>query len=155
MQLPQLFDFEEKAQTLLKDGGIKNKDLEIIQKTSREIRDQIDSKLEQAYISHNLWPDFFISSVSFSEIWSDSIINDHQPNQKFKFKVGLDVIKMAFQKHMGGNTEGVLSDEAFDLYRSFLPVEEEATSGYKTVKLIDLVNFSDFIEFHQIIKLFT
>lgn len=96
MQLPQLFDFEEKAQTLLKDGGIKNKDLEIIQKTSREIRDQIDSKLEQAYISHNLWPDFFISSVSFSEIWSESIINDHQPNQKFKFKVGLDVIKMAF-----------------------------------------------------------
>ena len=56
---------------------------------------------------------------------------------------------------MGGNTEGVLSDEAFDLYRSFLPVEEDATSGYKKVKLIDLVNFSDFIEFHQIIKLFT
>jgi hypothetical protein len=41
-----LFDFEKEAQLLLKDGGIKNKDLEIIQKTSREIRDQIDSKLE-------------------------------------------------------------------------------------------------------------
>jgi hypothetical protein len=23
---------------------------------------------------------------------------------------------MAFQKHLGGNTEGVLSDEAFDLF---------------------------------------
>ena len=39
MQLPQLFDFEKEAQILLKDGGIKNKDLEIIQNISREVRD--------------------------------------------------------------------------------------------------------------------
>ena len=61
---------------------------------------------------------------------------------------------MAFQKHLGGNTEGVLSDEAFDLFRSFLPEEEEVGTSYTTVKLIDLVNFSDFIDFHTILKLF-
>ena len=33
-------------------------------------------------------------------------------------------------------------------------MEEEAGTGYRTVKLIDLVNFSDFIEFHTILKLF-
>lgn len=61
---------------------------------------------------------------------------------------------MAFQKHLGGNTEGVMTDEAFDLFKSFLPVEEEVLTNYKIVKLIDLVNFSDFIDFHTILKMF-
>jgi hypothetical protein len=47
-----------------------------------------------------------------------------------------------------------MTDEAFDLFKSFLPVEEEVPSSYKSVKLIDLVNFSDFIDFHTILKIF-
>ena len=61
---------------------------------------------------------------------------------------------MAFQKHLGGNSEGVMTDEAFNLLKSFLPIEYESVTNYKTVKLIDLVNFSDFIDFHTILKLF-
>jgi hypothetical protein len=81
---------------LLKDGGIKNKDLEVIQETSKIIRDQIDSKLEFAFDTHELTPDFFISCRDFSEVWNGSIINHYKKKEKFKFKIGVDVVKMAY-----------------------------------------------------------
>ena len=155
MQLPQLFDFEHQAQLLLKDGGIKNKDLEVIQETSQIIRDQIDTKLEYAYDTYEFSPDFFISSCDFSSVWNGSIINHYSKSDKFKFKVGLDQIKMAYQKHLGGNHEGALSDEAFQLFQAFLPAEEEAISEFKTIKFVDLINFTDFIEFHTIINIYS
>jgi hypothetical protein len=61
---------------------------------------------------------------------------------------------MAYQKHLGGNSEGALTDESFNLFKAFLPIETEAITNYETVKMIDLVNFSDFIEFHTILNIY-
>ena len=79
MRIPKLFDFEIEAQTLLKDGGIKNKSVKTIYETSKVVTDKIDNLLEQVYLSHSLLPDFFICSKSFQIIWNDSIISEYEP----------------------------------------------------------------------------
>lgn len=61
---------------------------------------------------------------------------------------------MAYQKHLGGNNNGVLTDESFNLFKGFLAVDTEPLTNYQTVKMVDLINFTDFIEFHTILNVY-
>jgi len=110
MQLPQLYDFEIEAQILLKDGGIKNKPVKVIQETSKIIREKIDKELKAIFSSHKLLPDFFIGSPFFQKIWMDTIIKDYDSSHKFQFQVGEDVVKMAFESHLGVSKGSELAD---------------------------------------------
>mmetsp|Transcript_31058 Transcript_31058/g.47446 ORF Transcript_31058/g.47446 Transcript_31058/m.47446 type:complete len:131 (+) Transcript_31058:250-642(+) len=130
MELPELFDFEVEAQTLLKDGGIKNKSVKVIQEASKIIREKIDNELEHVFSSHKLLSDFFIGSPVMQRIWMDIIVKDFDTDAKFQSKVGLDVVKMAFQKHFGGHVDGVLSEESFKLFENFLDIYEEPLTNY-------------------------
>lgn len=47
-----------------------------------------------------------------------------------------------------------MTDEAFEFFSAYLPVEEESITNFKTVKMVDLVNFTDFIEFHTILNIY-
>ena len=73
---------------------------------------------------------------------------------RFQFKTGLDVVKMAFQKHFGGNKKGALTCDSFEFFSSFLPTYAEALSSYEYIALIDMVNFTDFIDMNKVLSLF-
>jgi len=46
----------------------------------------------------------------------------------------------------------VLTAESFDLLKSFLPSEKEAFTSYEYIKLIDLINFTDFIDVSRLLR---
>ena len=69
----------------------------------------------------NLEPDLFISSFFIKDIWNNYIINDKEQENKFVFEVPIDILKMAFYKKMGDYENGLLSEETFNLIKSFLP----------------------------------
>ena len=110
-------------------------------------------------MTHSLLPDFFICSRSFQNLWNNYVINDYEANQKFVFRLGLDVFKEALISHLGGNPDCVLTCESFDMLKSYLPAVEDIdprdpSTKYKFIKLIDLINFTDFIDISRILSIF-
>ena len=110
--------------------------------------------LEQVHNTHEIMSDYFICSKSFQDLWNEYIIADYELDKRFIFKVGRDVLKNALIKTLGGNTDCILGDESFRMMQSFWPVEEEPLTKFKFVKLIDLINFTDFIDLTRIVSLF-
>ena len=88
-----------------------------------------------------------------AEIWNSSIVKDLESNQKFILEIGSDVLRMAFQKHLGGNENGLMTDEAYELMESYFPKRAEAFTNYEYVKLIDVINFTDFIDISRVLRL--
>jgi len=126
MVVPEMMEFELSAEKLLQGGGIKNKSVKVIQETSKLISERIDSKLESVIMNSKINPDFFISSKIMRDIWISKIINYNDDNDRFQPRVGLDLIKTAFQTHL----EGVDTSEGFELLKSYLPTYTYSLSDY-------------------------
>ena len=50
------------------------------------------------------------------------MVNDYEQNQKYVFRIGLDVFREALVSHLGGNPDCVLTCEAFATLSSYMPV---------------------------------
>ena len=144
-------DFEIEAWKLLRDGGTKNKPFKVIQDASKVIRDQIDSQLEKNYLEKKIDSDFFISSHIFREVWSNCITSNQEKQNMFIFEIGKDIVKMAMQKYLWKETKTINLEANLDFFLSFLNITKNPTSKFETVKLIDLVNLTDFVELSKII----
>ena len=104
------------------------------------------------FIKHTILPDLFLGNKSFSDLWTNYCIVDE--DNKFIFKIGQEVFKDALMEHLGGNQDPVLTSESYNMLVSLLPVEVEAITDYESIRLIDLVNLTDFIDLSKILTIF-
>jgi hypothetical protein len=74
----------------------------------------------------NLKPDLFISSSFMKDIWNNYIINDKEEENKFVFEIPLDILKMAFYSKLGGYDNGLLTEDTFNMIKSYLPLKTYA-----------------------------
>lgn len=78
---------------------------------------------------------------------------DQEKENKFIYQNGRDIVKMAFQKHLGSENQSQLDESSLDLMLSFLPIKVEPLTKYESISLIDLVNLTDFVDVSRILGL--
>jgi hypothetical protein len=57
------------------------------------------------------------------DVWNNYIINDKEEENKFVFETPLDILKMAFYNKLGGYDNGLLTEDTFNMIRSYLPLK--------------------------------
>lgn len=86
-------------------------------------------------------------------MWTKGITNGQEIENKFIFEIGRDIIKMAMQKYLWNENKTVNFESNVNFFLSFLQVHLQPGSKLEKVKLIDLVNLTDFIDISRIIGL--
>ena len=76
------------------------------------------------------------------------MVVNHSSKCKFSKTVGLDILKMALSLEPSGITE-----KSFEVLKSFLRIKEDERK-FQTFEMIDLINFTDFIDLAQVSSLF-
>ena len=57
------------------------------------------------------------------DVWNNYIINDKEEENKFVFETPLDILKMAFYNKLGVYDNGLLTEDTFNMIRSYLPLK--------------------------------